>query len=167
MRESAVGFRAIFMNKLATSAIVTTVAACLAGCTNRHQHGLHNQPAPMRAVPGGCGLCATVGSTIYFGFDSTKLSAEAQVILTRQAHWLMKYPRVNVLIAGNCDERGTKEYNLALGSRRANAARDFLVANGVASARISTVSYGDERPISIGANEQAWAKNRNAISSIR
>jgi peptidoglycan-associated lipoprotein len=79
----------------------------------------------------------------------------------------MKYPRVNVLIAGNCDERGTKEYNLALGSRRANAARDFLVANGVASARISTVSYGDERPISIGANEQAWAKNRNAISSIR
>jgi peptidoglycan-associated lipoprotein len=82
-------------------------------------------------------------------------------------NWLIKYPKVKIRIAGNCDDRGTEEYNLALGFRRANVDRDFLVAKGVASDRISVVSYGKEHPIATGDNEQAWAKNRNATTSIR
>jgi peptidoglycan-associated lipoprotein len=81
--------------------------------------------------------------------------------------WLAKYPNVRVQIAGNCDDRGTEEYNLALGNRRANAARDFLVAKGVSTDRITTISYGKDRPTALGDDEQAWAQNRNAITSVR
>ena len=87
--------------------------------------------------------------------------------LDRQAAWLGRYPQVSVQVAGNCDERGTEEYNLALGQRRANAARDYLVARGVQSARITTISYGKDRPTALGDDEQAWAQNRNAITSVR
>ena len=110
---------------------------------------------------------ATIGNTAYFDFESAKLRPDAQATLAKQADWLIKYPKVKITIAGNCDDRGTKEYNLALGLRRANVDRDFLVARGVASDRISVVSYGKERPIVTGNNQQAWAKNRNAITSTR
>ena len=96
-----------------------------------------------------------------------QLSGDARSTLDRQSGWLGRYPQVSVQIAGNCDERGTEEYNLALGQRRANAARDYLVARGVSSARISTISYGKERPTALGDNEEAWAQNRNAITSVR
>ena len=86
---------------------------------------------------------------------------------SEQAAWLGRYPQVSIQLAGNCDERGTEEYNLALGQRRANAARDYLAARGVASARISTISYGKERPTAVGSDEQAYAQNRNAITSVR
>lgn len=112
-------------------------------------------------------LVANVGDRVFFAFDQSNLSPEAQATLDRQAGWMQRYPQVQVQVAGNCDERGTEEYNLALGQRRANAARDYLVARGVSSARISTISYGKERPVALGSDEQAYAQNRNAITSVR
>ncbi len=111
-------------------------------------------------------LVQNVGDRVFFAFDVSALSSEADATLDRQAAWLAKYPQVRVLIAGNCDDRGTEEYNLALGSRRANAARDYLVAKGVDPSRIQTISYGKDRPVALGDNEQAWAQNRNAITSV-
>jgi peptidoglycan-associated lipoprotein len=112
-------------------------------------------------------LVANAGDRVFFGFDKSNLSSDAQATLDRQSTWLGKYPQNNVQIAGNTDERGTEEYNLALGQRRANAARDFLVAKGVSSGRITTISYGKDRPTALGSNEDAYAQNRNAITSIK
>ena len=112
-------------------------------------------------------LVANVGDRVFYDFDRSTLRADARTTLDRQSGWLAKYPQVNVQVAGNCDDRGTEEYNLALGQRRANAARDYLVARGVTGARISTISYGKDRPTAMGDNEQAWAQNRNAITSVR
>jgi peptidoglycan-associated lipoprotein len=112
-------------------------------------------------------LVANVGDRVFFALNTSTLSDEAQATLTKQANWLAKYPNVRVQVAGNCDDRGTEEYNLALGNRRANATRDFLVAKGVSTDRISTISYGKDRPTALGDNEQAWAQNRNTITSVR
>ncbi|MBN9561199.1 MAG: peptidoglycan-associated lipoprotein Pal [Alphaproteobacteria bacterium] len=112
-------------------------------------------------------LVANVGDRVFFAFDSSQLSGEARSTLDRQSGWLGRYPQVSVQVAGNTDDRGTEEYNLALGQRRANAARDYLVARGVNSSRISTISYGKDRPTALGDNEEAWAQNRNAITSVR
>lgn len=111
-------------------------------------------------------LVANVGDRVFYAFDRSILTASDKATLDRQAAWLEKYPQVQVLVAGNCDDRGTEEYNLALGHRRANAARDYLVAKGVSPARIKTISYGKSRPVALGDNEQAWAQNRNAITSV-
>lgn len=107
-----------------------------------------------------------VGERVYFDLDQYRLDSDDQEILRRQAAWLNAYPNVRVLIAGNADERGTREYNLALGERRANAAKDYLVSLGVSASRIDTVSYGKERPIAAGSNEESWALNRNAWTQI-
>jgi peptidoglycan-associated lipoprotein len=112
-------------------------------------------------------LATNVGDKVFFAFDKSNLTPEDQATLDRQAGWLQQYPQVQVQVAGNTDDRGTEEYNLALGQRRANAARDYLVARGVNSARIDTISFGKDRPIALGDNEQAWAQNRNAITSVR
>jgi peptidoglycan-associated lipoprotein len=112
-------------------------------------------------------LVANVGDRVYYAFNLSRLSSDAQGTLDRQAAWLAKYPAVAVQVAGNADERGTEEYNLALGQRRANAARDYLVAKGVNGGRITTISYGKDRPSVEGSNEEAWAKNRNAITSVK
>jgi len=97
---------------------------------------------------------------IYFDFDKSELKPAAQETLTKKAAWLRANPNYNVNIEGHCDERGTNEYNLALGERRADAAENFLIALGVSRDRISTVSYGEERPADTGHNESAWSKNR-------
>ena len=112
-------------------------------------------------------LVANVGDRVFFAFDQSSLSDEARATLDRQATWMARYPQVTVQVAGNCDERGTTEYNLALGQRRANAARDYLVARGVSSARVTTISYGKERPTALGSDDQAYAQNRNAVTSVR
>jgi peptidoglycan-associated lipoprotein len=112
-------------------------------------------------------LVANVGDRVTFGLNESALSSDAQGVLGRQADWLQRYPQVQVQLAGNCDDRGTEEFNLALGQRRANAARDFLVAHGVSSGRVSTISYGKDRPTALGDDESAWAQNRNAITSVR
>lgn len=107
-----------------------------------------------------------VGDRVYFDLDQYRLSADAQSILQRQAAWLSSYPDVNILVAGNCDERGTREYNLALGERRASVVKSYLVDLGVDPARIQTVSYGKERPLALGSNEAAWAQNRNGFTQL-
>ncbi len=122
----------------------------------------------MGAAPGSeQDLVANVGDRVFFAFDKSSLSSEAQTTLDRQAAWLAKYPSVDVLIAGNADERGTETYNLALGQRRANSARDYLVAKGVAASRIKTISYGKDCPVAAGNDEAAWQQNRNAITSVQ
>ena len=112
-------------------------------------------------------LVANVGDRVFFAFNKSTLSSDAEATLDKQAAWLAKYPSVDVLIAGNADERGTETYNLALGQRRANAARDYLVAQGVASSRIQTISYGKDCPVAAGNDESAYAQNRNAITSVQ
>jgi peptidoglycan-associated lipoprotein len=98
---------------------------------------------------------------IYFDFDRSELKPESKAILTKKADWLRKNPQFSVRIEGNCDERGTNEYNLALGERRANAAWKYLNALGISGSRLSTISYGEERPLDSRSSESAWAKNRN------
>jgi len=124
-------------------------------------------PAPQGPVPGSVqDFQASVGDRVFFDYDSFSLTAQSRTTLERQAAWMQRYPAVRVLIAGNCDERGTREYNFALGARRAAAARDYLVSLGVPAARIETVSYGKERPIDPRATEEAWSVNRNAHTQI-
>ena len=104
---------------------------------------------------------------VHFEFDSARLSMEAQDTLRQKAQWLKANPRAKVIIEGHCDERGTTEYNLALGDRRAFSAKSFLVDLGIADSRLTTVSYGEERPLDSGADEDAWAKNRRAHFVIK
>lgn len=107
-----------------------------------------------------------VGERVYFGTDMYNIDQDDMETLNRQAEWLKTYPNVNVLIAGNCDERGTREYNLALGARRANSVKEYLVARGISPDRIETISYGKERPLDGRSTEEAWEINRNAQTQI-
>ena len=109
---------------------------------------------------------AQVGDTVNFGFDSAELTVSARSTLNRQAAFLSLNPDLMIVIEGHADERGTREYNLALGERRATAVRDYLVAKGINSARVRTVSYGKERPVVAGSDETAWAKNRRAATVL-
>lgn len=107
-----------------------------------------------------------IGDTVLFSFDSSSIDPASQRILAAQAEWLNRYQNVNAVIEGHADERGTREYNLALGARRANAAYNFLVSRGVAPNRLRTVSYGKERPIAVCSNESCWSQNRRAVTVI-
>ncbi len=109
---------------------------------------------------------ATIGNTVYFSYDSAALDGNSKGSLFRQAAFLNANPTLTVTIEGHCDERGTREYNLALGERRAAAARDYLLAQGVDPARIKVISYGKERPAMAGSNEESWAKNRRAATVL-
>jgi peptidoglycan-associated lipoprotein len=112
-------------------------------------------------------LVANVGDRVFFEFNKNSLSSDADATLSHQASWLAKYPSVNILVAGNADERGTETYNLALGQRRANEARDYLVAQGVAASRIQTISYGKDCPVAAGNDDASYQQNRNAITSVQ
>jgi peptidoglycan-associated lipoprotein len=107
-----------------------------------------------------------VGDRVFFATDKSDLDAEARSTLQKQAVWLRRYPSVSITIEGHCDERGTREYNLALGERRANAVREYLRNLGVEPARMKTISYGKERPVALGSNEEAWRQNRRAVSVV-
>ena len=109
---------------------------------------------------------AKVGTTVLFDFDSSQLSDYAQRVLDRQAAFMKARPETRVIIGGHADERGTREYNLALGERRASSARDYLVTKGVNAARIRIISYGKERPATVGSTEAAWRLNRRAQTSL-
>ena len=111
-------------------------------------------------------LVQNVGDRVFFGFDKYDLSPEAQATLERQAAWLRQYPSATVSVEGHCDERGTREYNLALGERRANSVKNYLVALGVDQNRINTISYGKERPAVSGSTEEAWSQNRRAVTVV-
>ena len=104
---------------------------------------------------------------MFFATNASSLSPDTRGTLDRQVAFLAQYPQDNVQLAGNCDERGTEEFNIALGQRRANSSRDYLVAKGVAGSRITTISYGKDRPTALGSDESAWQQNRNAITSVQ
>ena len=103
---------------------------------------------------------------MFFDTDRHDLSTEAQFILSKQAQWFAENPGVTAVIEGHADERGTREYNLALGARRANAARSFLISNGVDASRLRSVSFGKERPAALGSDENSWAQNRRAVAVV-
>ena len=111
-------------------------------------------------------LAANVGDRVFFGYDRYDLAPEAQATLDRQAQWLSQYPSVNVTIEGHSDERGTREYNLALGERRANSVKSYLMSRGVSPTRLNTISYGKEQPAVIGANPGSWAQNRRGVTRV-
>ena len=124
-------------------------------------------PVTSQVLPGSQqDFVVNVGDRVYFDTDSHDVRDDARSLLQAQAGWLRQYPAVRIRIEGNADERGTREYNLALGARRANSVRDFLVSNGVTGDRISTISFGKEQPIDPGTDEAAWSKNRNARTAI-
>ncbi len=136
-------------------------------------------PEPPPGPPGGAGvgsrsivpgsqqdLEASAGDRVFFAFDRSDISPEARQILTRQADWLRRYPNVTVTIEGHCDERGTREYNLALGERRAQAVKNVLVASGISASRMSTISYGKERPAVVGSSDESYAQNRRAVTVV-
>ncbi|MEM9169191.1 MAG: peptidoglycan-associated lipoprotein Pal [Pseudomonadota bacterium] len=124
--------------------------------------------APTGPIPGSqADLEQSAGHRVFFAYNEYTLTAEARETLRAQAAWLNQYPDSEILVAGNCDERGTREYNLALGARRAEAARAFLSSLGVDGSRVRTVSYGKERPIDPRSTEAAWAVNRNATTQLQ
>ena len=124
-------------------------------------------PVDSRVLPGSVqDFVINVGDFVYFDLDSYDIRSDAMPVLDAQANWLRQYPSVKVRIEGNCDERGTREYNLALGARRANSVREFLVSRGVSAARITTISFGKERPVDPGTDEAAYQRNRNGHTVI-
>ena len=158
------------MAKLTTSLLIAT-ALLAAGCAKK--------PAYIPPAPGGGPVQTGVvpgsradfersvtSNTVNFAFDSFGLDERARAILDSQAGWLSHWPNVPVSLEGHCDERGTREYNLGLGDRRANAAKNYLAARGVAPGRISTISYGKERPIALGSDEASLAQNRRAVTIV-
>jgi len=155
-----------------TAMIVGVVAmAAIAGCAkkkpilpdNSAQLGLNNSGA----TPGSSqDFTVNVGDRIFFTTDSTSLTAEARLILDKQATWLNQYSQYKITIEGHADERGTREYNLALGARRAAATRDYLAARGVSRGRLNTISFGKERPVAVCNDISCWSQNRRAVTVL-
>ena len=120
--------------------------------------------APQAPAPGSPqDFVTNIGDRVFFGTDRYDLTQEAQAELQKQATWLKTYPQYRFVVEGHCDERGTREYNLALGERRATAVKNYLVALGIDAGRMQTISYGKERPAVIGDDEAAWAQNRRGV----
>ncbi|MEP4379021.1 MAG: peptidoglycan-associated lipoprotein Pal [Alphaproteobacteria bacterium] len=139
------------------------------GSTGASSSGGGNQTAtaPTGPKPGSqIDLEVNVGDRVFFDFDKSNLSADARTAVERWAAWLKTYPANKVVVEGHADERGTREYNLALGERRADSARDYLVSLGIDPNRVRIVSFGKERPVVPGSNESAWAQNRRAVVVI-
>lgn len=144
-------------------AAMVVIAACSSN-TNDQQASA----ATTSVAPGSVGdFRQNVGDRVFFDTDMSTVNEEGRQTLNRQAEWLKKYSNYQVTIEGHCDERGTREYNLALGERRANSARQYLIAQGVPAARLKTISYGKERPDPVGSDEAAWARNRRAVSALQ
>jgi len=150
--------------KLAT---ISALTLALAACDTCDQEEPKTTCAEGQFAPGSFGdFIQNAGQHVYFSTDSSNLSKEARTTIEKQAAWLNQYSDTTVAVEGNCDERGTSEYNLALGERRANADAKALQSHGVSSSRITTVSYGKERPLVQGHNEAAWAQNRRATTVV-
>jgi len=152
-------------------AAVAMLAACSDDATeqkaqtsNANQQTVKSGPS---IVPGSqADFVANVGDRVFFAFDKSDLAPEARQQLTAWVAFLKKYPQDNLTVEGHADERGTREYNIALGEKRANSVKEFLVAQGVQASRLKTVSYGKERPAVLGSNETAWAQNRRGVGVI-
>jgi len=159
--------------------ILTMVAAValLAACSSddtANKGGVSNANTAPKTATQGPGIVAgsqadfvaNVGDRVFFAFDKSDVSPEARQQLTAWVAFLKKYPQDNLTVEGHADERGTREYNIALGEKRANSVKEFLVAQGVQASRLKTVSYGKERPAVLGSNETAWAQNRRGVGVI-
>jgi peptidoglycan-associated lipoprotein len=168
----------MYRKLLGLFAVVVLLAGCeTASTTSQGAAGggatttLGNQQtavAPVGPAPGTAeDLRVNVGDRLFFDFDRSDLKPEARTQVERWAAWLTRFPTRTVVIEGHCDERGTREYNLALGERRANAARQYLISLGIAANRVTTISYGKERPTVSGNNEAAWSQNRRAVLGVR
>jgi peptidoglycan-associated lipoprotein len=177
------------MRTTITGLMATAALLALGACSKTPKPADLPPPPPTQSAPTGSGavappaapstnvsgprpgsradLIASAGSdTVNFATDSSDVDDTAKAILTQQAAWLQRNPNVRVTVEGHCDERGTREYNLALGERRASSAKNFLVAAGVAASRITVISYGKEHPLAEGSDESAWAQNRRAVSVV-
>ena len=171
------------MNNASKLAMVAMLALAVAGCAPKKPKELPPAPGGPAAGEGSqAGSDQTAGGptagsvedfraqagsdTVHFGTDLYDIDSSAAAILDAQATWLAKYPNVRITIEGHCDERGTREYNLALGDRRANAAKNYLAGKGVNASRMSTISYGKERPAAMGSDESSWAQNRRAVTVL-
>ena len=167
------------MAKLTTTILLGTALLATAACTKKRPAVL--PPSPGAEVgPGNGGQQgdsvrpgtrqdferSVTSNTVNFDLDRYDIDARARTILDSQATWLVRYPNVAVSLEGHADERGTREYNLALGDRRANATKNYLAGRGVNPARITTISYGKERPLALGSDEQSWAENRRAVTIV-
>jgi peptidoglycan-associated lipoprotein len=161
---------------LSVAAVMMLVAACetapggdggASGSGNRYGSGKEGGAAG-RDMSGAMGeLAKNVPDRVFFDYDSSSLDEEGQNTLRAQAEWLNANPSIKVVVEGHCDERGTREYNLALGERRANAAKRFLTSAGVSSGRVTTISYGKERPAVAGSDDSSWAQNRRAVTVVQ
>lgn len=169
------------MRKIPSPLKVAVLAAmlALAACATKPKPAAEAPPeappatAPMQSqvettvVPGSVqDFRVNVGDTVHFGYDKSDIQDQDRDILQRQAAWLQKYPQVRVTVEGHCDPRGTREYNLGLGARRANAVKEYLVSLGVPSARVDTISYGKERPVCTESDEACWAQDRRGVTTI-
>ena len=150
-------------------ALVLVAASLLAACSSTKEEA----PAPVVTAPTSSIKPGTaddfrvnVGDTVFFDTDAHSVRADAQTVLQKQAAWLKQYPQVKLMLEGHCDERGTREYNLALGDRRAYAVKEFLVSLGVDAARLQTKSYGKERPVCSESDDSCWQQNRRGFSVI-
>ena len=150
-------------------AAVAAAFLMLAACSSTDENaGANTSPSSSSTITPGSqeDLVANVGDRVFFDTDKSALSDEARATLQRQAAWMELYPNLTFTLEGHADERGTREYNLALGGRRANAAKDYLVSLGVDAGRLNTVSYGKERPVCLESNENCWAQNRRAVTVV-
>lgn len=165
-----------FLKLLAALSALFVVAACETAPTDGSDgtgtgtglpHADINRNPGLPHTPGGqWDLETNVGDRVFFAFDSSVITAEGQSTLQRQAAWLKQYPSVKLIVEGHADERGTREYNIALGERRATAVKNYLVSLGVSSSRLSTTSYGKERPAVLGSSEDVYAQNRRGVSVV-
>ncbi|MET3794852.1 peptidoglycan-associated lipoprotein Pal [Aquamicrobium terrae] len=157
--------------KLAANPVMVALVASLAiaGCASKKTP---NSAAELglgggAATPGSAqDFTVNVGDRIFFDLDSSSIRADAQQTLARQAQWLNRYSQYSIVIEGHADERGTREYNLALGARRAAATRDYLASQGVSAARMKTISYGKERPVAVCDDISCWSQNRRAVTTL-
>ena len=111
-------------------------------------------------------LIVNVGDRVFFNYDSSELDTDAQELLQDQVAWLKQYSDVSIIVEGHCDERGTREYNLALGEKRAQSVKNYIINLGISADRVSTISYGKERPAVVGSNDGAWAQNRRSVTTV-
>jgi peptidoglycan-associated lipoprotein len=147
--------------------LVIAGALILTACATTKKESTSTATGGAGPVPGSQeDLVVNVGDRVFFDYDRYDLKDEGRATLQRQAAWMKMHPDVTVTVEGHCDERGTREYNLALGSRRATASKDYLVSLGVDSARVSTISYGKERPVCVESAESCWSINRRAVTVV-
>jgi len=157
-------------------AAVALVSACESASTGGASAGGVGNAKPIESytTPLSSGIAAgsqedlvvNVGDRIFFDFDKFTLDDEDRATLERQAAWMKANPSVTITVEGHCDERGTREYNLALGERRANSVADYLISLGLNPARVKTISYGKERPVAVGSTNAAWAQNRRGVTKV-